>query len=66
MAARLVAFGIAALSLLIVALGCFYVVAPGERGVHVTLGTMSDQFVAPGFGMKLPPSQPRAPRSEAC
>jgi prohibitin 2 len=34
--------------------GCFYVVDPGERGVSVTLGTMSDEFVPPGFGTKLP------------
>ena len=48
--------GIAVLGLLVamVLLNCFYVVQPGERGVHVTLGTMSDQFVAPGFGMRLP------------
>jgi prohibitin 2 len=54
MAARAIGFGIAAFLLLILATGTFYVVAPGERGVHVTLGNMSDLFVAPGFGMKLP------------
>ncbi len=49
-------FGVAIVGLLalMVMLGCFYVVQPGERGVHVTLGTMSDQFVAPGFGVKMP------------
>jgi prohibitin 2 len=51
---RLVALGIAAFVGLLALLGCFYVVHPGERGVHVTLGTMSDQFVAPGFGVKMP------------
>ncbi|HET9063072.1 MAG TPA: prohibitin family protein [Candidatus Binatia bacterium] len=52
--ARLVALGLGVLLVLAVTLGCFYVVEPGERGVHVTLGTMSEQFVAPGFGVKLP------------
>jgi len=49
-------FGVAIVGLfaLMVMLGCFYVVQPGERGVHVTLGTMADQFVAPGFGVKMP------------
>jgi prohibitin 2 len=54
MVPRLVALGIAAFLGLIVMAGCFYVVHPGERGVHVTLGTMADQFVAPGFGLKMP------------
>jgi prohibitin 2 len=35
-------------------LGASYVVNPGERGVRVTLGKMSDQFVPPGFGLKFP------------
>ena len=35
-------------------LGCFYVVEPGERGVRVTLGSMSESFTPPGFGLKLP------------
>jgi regulator of protease activity HflC (stomatin/prohibitin superfamily) len=42
------------LALLIFAASSFYVVAPSERGVRVTLGTMSEQFVAPGLGAKLP------------
>ncbi len=54
MAARLIGIAIAALLFLVVLGGTTYVVEPGERGVHVTLGTMADQFVAPGFGMKLP------------
>ena len=54
MVARLVALGIGVLLVLAGTLGCFYVVEPGERGVHVTLGTMADQFLAPGFGMKMP------------
>jgi len=54
MAVRLVGSGLAALVLLTLTLGCFYVVEPGERGVRVTLGEMSDQFIAPGFGLKLP------------
>ena len=51
---RLIGSAIVGLFALMVMLGCFYVVQPGERGVHVTLGTMADQFVAPGFGMKMP------------
>jgi prohibitin 2 len=51
---RIVGIGIVALVALMAMMGCFYVVQPGERGVHVTLGTMADQFVAPGFGVKLP------------
>lgn len=51
---RLVALGIVAIVVLILLGGSSYVVAPGERGVRVTLGTMSDQFVAPGFGFKMP------------
>jgi len=51
---RLFLLALAGVFGLMVVLGCFYVVQPGERGVHVTLGTMSDQFVAPGFGVKLP------------
>jgi len=39
---------------LVLSSGCFYVVDPGERGVRVTLGKMEDQFLAPGFGLKLP------------
>jgi len=34
--------------------GSYYVIDPGERGVKVTLGTMSEHFIAPGFGVKLP------------
>lgn len=51
---RLIPLVVLALFLLTLLPGCFYVVDPGERGVRVTLGTMSDAFVPPGFGMKLP------------
>jgi prohibitin 2 len=51
---RLIPFAALALFLIMFLPGCFYVVDPGERGVRVTLGTMSDDFVPPGFGMKLP------------
>jgi prohibitin 2 len=51
---RLIPLAILALFVLMLVPGCFYVVEPGERGVRVTLGTMSDAFVPPGFGMKLP------------
>ncbi len=31
-----------------------YVIAPSERGVQVTLGTMDEKFIHPGFGLKWP------------
>ena len=54
MQARLVTIGILVLAVVLVGSGCFYVVEPGERGVRVTLGKMDAQFLAPGFGLKLP------------
>jgi len=54
MVLRTIGLVVLALALLIFAAGSFYVVGPSERGVRVTLGTMSDQFVAPGLGAKLP------------
>jgi prohibitin 2 len=51
---RFVGLGVLAIVLLLVVTSSSYVVDPGERGVRVTLGTMSDQFVAPGFGLKMP------------
>ena len=54
MPARSIAFGAVALFIAMAVLGSSYVVNPGERGVSVTLGKMSEQFVPPGFGLKLP------------
>lgn len=34
--------------------GTFYIINPGERGVKVTLGKMSEDFIKPGFGFKTP------------
>jgi prohibitin 2 len=51
---RAAARAAAAILVLLGISGCFYVVEPGERGVRVTLGKMSDDFLAPGFGTKLP------------
>jgi len=34
--------------------GCYYVIDPGERGVKVTLGKMSEDFLSPGPGFKTP------------
>ncbi len=51
---RSLPMAIAALVLMSMTMGCFYVVEPGQRGVRVTLGTMTDQFIPPGFGLKLP------------
>jgi prohibitin 2 len=49
-----VGLGLLVLVLLMSVLGCYYVVDPGERGVKVTLGKMSEQFLAPGPGLKTP------------
>ena len=54
MVLRTIGSVVLALALLAFAAGSFYVVGPFERGVRVTLGTMSDQFIAPGLGAKLP------------
>ena len=54
MRSRLPAIGLIVLFIVMLGSGCFYVVEPGERGVRVTLGEMDDQFLAPGFGFKLP------------
>ena len=54
MNARLAALGVLALALFFGVLGCYYVVDPGERGVKVTLGKMSEQFLPPGPGFKAP------------
>ena len=51
---RSLPIAIAALVLMSMTMGCFYVVEPGQRGVRVTLGKMTDQFIPPGFGLKLP------------
>ena len=51
---RIATIGIVVLFAALLVPGCFYVVQPGERGVRVTLGKMDDQFIAPGFGLKLP------------
>lgn len=54
MATRVTGLVIVVLVLVLVGMLGTYVVAPGERGVRVTLGTMSDQFIPPGVGLKLP------------
>jgi len=54
MVLRTIGLAVLGLALLVFAAGSFYVVSPVERGVRVTLGTMSDQFVPPGLGAKLP------------
>ncbi len=51
---RAAALATAAILVLLGVSGCFYVVEPGERGVRVTLGKMSEEFLKPGFGTKLP------------
>jgi len=34
--------------------GSYYIVQPWERGVKITLGKMSAEFIQPGFGLKTP------------
>src|SRR5262245_59910628 len=48
--------GVAVLLFLIVALGSAssYIVQPGTRGISVTLGKASDDFLPEGFGFKAP------------
>ena len=54
MTLRQAALGVIALFFLTGMLGCYYVIDPGERGVKVTLGKMSEDFLAPGPGFKTP------------
>lgn len=54
MSSRTIATFILGFFALSAALGSTYVIQPGERGVRVILGTMSNDFLAPGFGLKLP------------
>jgi len=50
----LIGFTFLVIVLAIVLAGSFYVVQPGTRGVKVTLGKVSEQFLPEGFGFKLP------------
>jgi prohibitin 2 len=54
MPTRAIGFAILAAFAFLVLVGSSYVVEPGERGVRVTLGVMSEDFLPPGFGVKLP------------
>ena len=54
MSGRIIGLFILGFFVLSAILGSSYVIEPGERGVRVTLGTMSSEFLAPGFGLKLP------------
>lgn len=54
MPTRAIGFAILSALALVAVLGSSYVIEPGWRGVRVTLGVMSDQFLPPGFGLKLP------------
>jgi prohibitin 2 len=51
---RIIPLVAAALLLLLAVPASFYVVDPEERGVKVTLGKMSDEFVPPGASFKMP------------
>ncbi len=52
--AKLISVAIVILLLVVAASQATYVVGPGQRGVQVTLGKVSDQFKPEGFGTKQP------------
>jgi prohibitin 2 len=54
MVQRILGLVLLGLVLLVLAIGSAYVISPVERGVQVTLGNMSEKFLAPGLGLKLP------------
>jgi prohibitin 2 len=51
---KLIGIGVVIVVLLVTASQSTYVVNPGERGIEVTLGKVSDQFKPTGFGTKQP------------
>lgn len=51
---RLLAMAAAVFVLVLLAGASSYIIPPGHRGVKVTLGRASDQFLPEGFGLKLP------------
>jgi prohibitin 2 len=51
---KLIVSGISALVALILILGSFYVISPGERGIVVTLGKVPASFSSEGIGFKTP------------
>jgi prohibitin 2 len=51
---RLIAVGIVVFALVVAASTGTYLVEPGTRGIKVTLGKASDQFLPEGFGFKAP------------
>ncbi|MFN3409623.1 MAG: prohibitin family protein [Limisphaerales bacterium] len=51
---RLIAVGVVVFALVVVASTGTYLVEPGTRGIKVTLGKASDQFLPEGFGFKAP------------
>lgn len=51
---KIIGVGILIFLLVIVAATTSYVVEPGTRGIKITLGKASDQFLKAGFGFKAP------------
>ena len=51
---RLIGLALIGIFVLLGLLGGYYVIEPGWRGVKVTLGSMSPQFLSPGPGFKAP------------
>lgn len=51
---KLIAIGIVVFLVVILGAASSYIVEPGTRGVKITLGKASDQFIPEGFGFRTP------------
>ncbi len=52
--AKLISVGVLVFALIIASSATTYVISPGTRGIKVTLGKVTDQFLPEGFGFKAP------------
>lgn len=51
---KLIAVGIVVFALVVIGGASSYIIEPGTRGVKITLGKASDQFLPEGFGFRTP------------
>ena len=51
---RVIGIGVLVFAFIVVSATMTYVVEPGTRGIKVTLGKTTDQFLPEGFGFKAP------------
>jgi len=51
---RVIGIGVLVFAFIVVSATMTYVVEPGTRGIKVTLGKTTDQFLPEGFGFKTP------------